>query len=142
MIIGDVKAAYEDVETHARLAGELRIPGSTSGRLELFRGMRALFEGRLEEADRLAQVALAVGQRGQGNNAMPMFGAQTYAIRREQGRLAEMEAGIKGFAQMYPAVPAWRTALAFNYAERGMEAEARSEPSRSSPKMTSVSSLA
>ena len=126
MIIGDVKAAYEDVETYARLAGELRIPFYL-WQAELFRGMRALFEGRLEEADRLAQVALAVGQRGQGNNAMPMFGAQTYAIRREQGRLAEMEAGIKGFAQMYPAVPAWRTALAFNYAERGMEAEARSE---------------
>jgi eukaryotic-like serine/threonine-protein kinase len=126
MIIGDVKPAYEDVETYARLAGELRIPFYL-WQAELLRGMRALFEGRLEEADRLAQTALAVGQRGQGNNAMQMFGVQTFAIRREQGRLAGQEAGSKRFMQLYPAVPAWRTGLAFNYAERGMEEEARSE---------------
>jgi class 3 adenylate cyclase len=56
-----------------------------------------------------------------------MFGAIQFAIRREQGRLSELEAPIRGFAQMYPAVPAWRTALAFNYAERDMPEEARVE---------------
>jgi eukaryotic-like serine/threonine-protein kinase len=126
MILGDVQAANESIEAYARLADELRMPFNL-WQLELFRGMQAMFGGSLDEADQLAQRALALGQRTQGQNAMQMFGAQTFAIRREQGRLAEMEAGIKGFAQMYPAVPAWRTALAFNYAERAMESEARSE---------------
>src|SRR6266540_1913453 len=38
-----------------------------------------------------------------------------------------MEPGIKGFVQLYPAIPAWRTALAFNYAERDMSEDARAE---------------
>ena len=58
---------------------------------------------------------------------MQMYGAQIFALRREQGRLGEMEAGIKGFAQMYPAVPAWRTALALLNAELGRQEEARTE---------------
>jgi class 3 adenylate cyclase len=56
-----------------------------------------------------------------------MFGAVNFAIRREQGRLSELEPAIKGFVQMYPAVPAWQTALAYNYAEREMVDEARAE---------------
>src|SRR5260370_4168638 len=126
MIIVDVEAAYGDIETYGRLAGKLRIPIYLR-QLELFRGMRAQFEGRLEEAEKLAQGALALGKRGQVNDAMRQFATQTAAIRREQGRLAEMEAGTKWVAQMYPANPAFRAALAFNYAECGMEEEARSE---------------
>jgi class 3 adenylate cyclase len=56
-----------------------------------------------------------------------MYGVQIFALRREQGRLQEMEAGIKGFVQMYPAIPAWRTALALVHAEMGREKEAREE---------------
>ncbi len=126
MILGDADGAYASMDTWARVTEELRMPAFL-WQLELARGMRAMFEGTTEEAERLAQSALAIGQRASPDNAMQMFGAQVFAIRREQGRLAEMEAGIKGFAQMYPAVPAWRTALAFNYAERDMVEQARVE---------------
>jgi class 3 adenylate cyclase len=126
MIMGQSDAAWASIESYALIADELRMP-FFQWQLEMFRGMRAMFQGNVAEAERLAQSALAIGQRVNADNAMQMFGAQTYAIRREQGRLAEMEAGIRGFAQMYPAVPAWRTALAFNYAERGMPEEARVE---------------
>jgi class 3 adenylate cyclase len=126
MILGDTAAAYKAIEAWAKVADELRMP-IFHWQVELVRGMRVMFEGTMDEAERLAQAALAIGQKANPDVAMQMFGAQIYAIRREQGRLAEMEAGIKGFAQMYPAVPAWRTALAFNYAEREMVEEARVE---------------
>jgi class 3 adenylate cyclase len=95
--------------------------------LELLRGLQALFFATMEEAELHSQAALAIGRTATPDIAMQMFGAQNFAIRREQSRLAELEAPIKSFAQMYPAVPSWRTALGFNYAERGMIEEARAE---------------
>jgi len=126
MIVGDAEGAVADLEHYARVAAELRMP-QFDWQLQLMRGMRAMFAGTVTEAEELAQRALAVGQRVNPDVAMQMFGAQIYAIRREQGRLAEMEPGIKGFVQLYPAIPAWRTALAFNYAERDMSEDARAE---------------
>jgi class 3 adenylate cyclase len=126
MIIGDTEGAYASMETWSRLVNQLRMP-TFVWQLELARGMRAMFEGSMDQAEKLAQSALAIGQRASPENAAQMFGAQLFAIRREQARLAEMEAGIQGFVQMYPAVPAWRTAIAFNYAERDLLQEARVE---------------
>jgi class 3 adenylate cyclase len=126
MVMRQVTQAYQDVETYARLADELR-RDFYSWQLELFRSMRALFEGRLDDAERIATGALAIGQRGQSDAAGQMFAAQLYAIRREQGRIHELTDGIKQLVDTYPAIPAWRTALAYNYAERGMVEETRSE---------------
>jgi tetratricopeptide (TPR) repeat protein len=89
--------------------------------------MRALLEGRFEEGERLAPQALAIGQRVQSQTAANFFGVQMFSLHREQGRLQELEAAVKGFVQQYPAVPAWRSALASLYSELGHEAEARAE---------------
>jgi class 3 adenylate cyclase len=126
VILGDMAAANGLIDELARVTEETRMPVYT-WQLELLRGMQAMFSGTVAEAEERAQSALAIGQRATPDIAMQMFGAQIYAIRREQGRLAEMEAGIKGFAQMYPAVPSWRTALGFGYAELGRIEEARAE---------------
>jgi class 3 adenylate cyclase len=126
VILGQMAAAYESIDEYTRIAEEVRIPGWL-WQVELLRGMRALFEGTIAEAEAAAIHAFQVGQKAAPDVAAQMFGAMTFAIRREQGRLAEMEPGIKGFVQMYPAIPAWRTALAFNYAERGMNEECRAE---------------
>ena len=50
------------MEVYGRLAEELRQPFFL-WREAGFRAMRALFDGRLEEAERLAQQALTVGRR-------------------------------------------------------------------------------
>jgi class 3 adenylate cyclase len=124
--LGDVPALDQEIEVYGWLAEELRQPfflWQEAG----YRAMRALFEGRLEEAERLAQQALAVGRRSQGPAAMQSFGAQLYALRREQGRLAEVEAAATGFIQQYPAVPAWRAAVALIHKELDREEEARRE---------------
>jgi class 3 adenylate cyclase/tetratricopeptide (TPR) repeat protein len=91
----------------------------------VFRAMRALMSGSIEEAERLATEALAIGQRDGNQNAFQLFGVQLAGIRREQGRYAELEEPLKVFVEQYTAIPTWRCALAFLYADAGREDEAR-----------------
>ncbi len=125
-ILGDIEAVTTEVETFALLADESRIP-VWLWQLELFRGMLALMKGTMAEAEQLSLSAFVIGQRANPDVAPQMFGAVNFAIRREQNRLAELEPAVRGFVENYPLVPAWRTALGFNYAERGMLDEARAE---------------
>ena len=50
-----------------------------------------------------------------------------FNIRREQGRLAEVEPSVRRFIELYPAVPAWRAALAMLLLELGRLGEAGTE---------------
>ena len=50
-----------------------------------------------------------------------------FNIRREQGRLAEVEPSVRRFIELYPALVAWRAALALLLVELGREDEARAE---------------
>jgi tetratricopeptide (TPR) repeat protein len=124
--LGDIPAVDEEIETYARLAEELRQPRYL-WYVEMFRAMRALMEGWFEEGEQLAMQALATGQQVQSQTAANYFGAQMFSLRREQGRLQELEAAVKGFVEQYPAVSAWRRGLASLYSELGREVEARSE---------------
>jgi class 3 adenylate cyclase len=126
LILGDTQTAFAEIDVYSQMAEEMRMP-LWMWQSELMRGMRAMFQGTMAEAEQLVNSALTVGQRASPEVAMQMFGAAQFAIRREQNRLVELEAPVKGLAEMYPAVPAWRTALAFNYSERGMPEEARAE---------------
>jgi class 3 adenylate cyclase len=126
MVITAVRDAYADIDRYTRVADELRMP-FYYWQVELFHGMRALFEGRMDDAERFAQAALAIGQPIQGDTANQMFAAQLFAIRREQGRIGELADGLRVFVDTYPAIPAWRTALAYNHAELGKIDEARTE---------------
>ncbi len=58
---------------------------------------------------------------------MAAFAVQMFALRKEQGRLGEMEATQKALAQQYPKIPLMRTALALIYTQLGRQAEARDE---------------
>ncbi len=126
IIRGDMAAANEMIDDLERVTEESRMP-IFSWQLELLRAMQKMFSGTMDEAEKATQVALAIGQKVTPDSAMQMFGAVNFAIRREQGRTEELEPALKGFVQMYPAVPAWRTALGFSYAERGMIEEAQAE---------------
>ena len=87
--------------------------------------MRALLEGRFADAERLAQQGLAVGQRMQGEDPSGVFGLQMFTIRREQGRLREVEPVVRLFVQQNPAALTWQPGLAVVYSELGLEQEAR-----------------
>ena len=123
---GDMAAVDAEIKAGARLAGELRQPWYLWW-IGWWRAMRALLEGRFEEAERLARQALAIGQRVQEQNALQIFAVQLFLLRREQGRLKELEAVVKAFVEQGPAVPAWRCALAYAHSELSWEQEARSE---------------
>lgn len=87
--------------------------------------MRALLAGSLDEADRLAHEALALGQAVGSPNAVPLFGAQLYCVRREQGRLGELAPLFERVAAESPAFPAYRCGLAEAYLALGRRADAR-----------------
>ena len=56
---------------------------------------------------------------------MHYFAQAMFNIRREQGRLAEIEDAVRNFVELYPAIPSWRAGLAFLLAELGRLDEAR-----------------
>ena len=76
----------------------------------MFRAMRALMLGRFQDSERLAQEAFAIGQRLQTETAAGVFGLQMFALRREQGRLREVEPVVRLFVQQHSAAAAWRPA--------------------------------
>jgi tetratricopeptide (TPR) repeat protein len=73
--------------------------------------MRALLAGRLEDAEALAEEALAVGSPVEPVAAAQYYAIQLLAIRREQGRAAELEAAARAFVASNPGRPGWRAAL-------------------------------
>ncbi len=126
MELGDIQGVDIQIAAASKLAEAVHRPiwlWWTS----LFRGARAQLDGRFDDAERLAQETLAIGQRGQAENALHYYAQAMFNIRREQGRLAEVEGAVRGFIELYPAIPAWRSALALMLIELGRPDEARAE---------------
>jgi len=93
--------------------------------LSLLGGMRALLAGEIEEADRLAHETLALGQSIATPNAFGVYSAQIFAIRREQGRVAELDAPLRAMVREQPDLPVFRTALTALAGECGRREESR-----------------
>jgi tetratricopeptide (TPR) repeat protein len=115
-----------EIEAHGSLVEKLQQPLYLQARF-VIRAMRALLEGRFEQAERLAQEALTYGQRWQVDNVEGVFGMQMFTIRREQGRLQELAPVVKSFVEQYSAASTWRPGLALIYSELGLKQEARTE---------------
>ncbi len=127
--MGDIPGVDAESGVLDRLAKDLRQPLYLWWTAQ-FRAMRGLLDGRFEEGEQFAQQALVIGQRVQPETAVQQFGLHMLALRREQGRLQEIEGQLKSFVERYPAVPGWRCALAYVYSELGRESEARAELER------------
>jgi DNA-binding SARP family transcriptional activator len=124
--LGDVQGADVHIAAAAQLAEALQRP-LWLWWTALFRCTRAQIAGRFADAERLAGEALTLGQRGQGENAVNAFAQAMFNIRREQGRLAEVEPAVVRFKELYPALPAWRAAYALLCLELGRTGEVRAE---------------
>ena len=74
-----------------------------------------------------AQQALSLGQRVQPETAVHFFAIQTFWLYREQGRLQALLPSVQRLVAQYPAVPAWRSALATIYCDLGQAEAARGE---------------
>lgn len=121
--LGDLDGVDGEIKACARLAKELRQP-LYLWQTTVFQAMRQLMKGNLEQAERLAQEAFQIGQRGHSDATAVAFSAQTFLLRWSQGRLDDLVEGGKHFASRYPR-SAWPAALAFLYSELDRDADAR-----------------
>jgi class 3 adenylate cyclase/tetratricopeptide (TPR) repeat protein len=113
---GDVPAAAEQADRELALGEELRQPEVRWGALVHLSAMAAL-AGRLDEARRLADEALAIGERVGIISAAQMYGVSEIGQRRLVGGLEEIVPLIEAMIAEYPLVPAWRAGLAYVYRE-------------------------
>jgi hypothetical protein len=86
---------------------------------------RAILHGRYEEAELAGQRMLEAG--GESPDFVAGFGAQLLLIRRDQGRLGELDVLITSQLSTAPQVPAWRVAKAVCDAELGRPTRAAQE---------------
>lgn len=121
---GDLSAMDAEVLAFRRLAEPLRTP-AYQWWPTLWSAMRALLEGRHQAAEERALAAFQIGERS--SPALSFFNLSflLFFLRREQGRLAEMEQATRDYAASHSDVPALRVALALLLAELGRLEEAR-----------------
>jgi eukaryotic-like serine/threonine-protein kinase len=105
--LADVAAVDRELALYARLADELRMPEHSWLTIAL-RGMRALLDGYIEGAERLASEARRAGQRAEQPVAEQFYGIQMTQIRSLQGRAGELLPAVRDLAERFPGIPAWR----------------------------------
>jgi tetratricopeptide (TPR) repeat protein len=87
--------------------------------------MLALMEGRHDEAERLIAETFASGQRALDWNAAVSHRVALFVLRREQGRLSEIEDTLRRSVHEYPALLRFPCMLAHLHSELGRKPETR-----------------
>jgi DNA-binding CsgD family transcriptional regulator/tetratricopeptide (TPR) repeat protein len=90
----------------------------------------AMGEGRLADAESLAEEANALSSYLSGTAAEGGYGVQIFTIRREQGRLDEARPLVEAVARMGQEGETWRPALTVLYAELDLLDDAARELAR------------
>src|SRR5262249_40097294 len=105
--LGELAAADADLSLVEAFAVKSRRPfflGITAMR----RAGRAILEGRYEDAQRQSEAMLSVG--GDSPDFVAAFGVQIVLVRRDEGRLDELESLIFEQIASSPRIPAWKVA--------------------------------
>lgn len=123
---GDRDAVDAQIEAFTAGAGQLRQPLYLWHAI-VWRAMRALLAGHLDQAEELAGTALSAGARAEAVTAPQYYAIQLLAIRREQERMSELEQAAREMVRSNPGRTAWRAAFATLMLESGHAGEARSE---------------
>jgi hypothetical protein len=121
---GDLDGMDAEILAFRRLAEPLGAPAYLWWP-RLWSAMRALLEGRHDIAEERAVAAFDTGAAPFPSLAFTNLSFLLFFLRREQGRLAEMEASTREYAASHADIPALRVAIAFLLAETGREDEAR-----------------
>ena len=119
---GDQAAMRADMAALIQYVEALRQPADR-WMIPTVHSQEALLAGHFTDAEAFVRDILAEPVRLA--NAAQVASALMFLVRREQGRLAELEAGLKSLVYQYPDVSVWRASLAWLYAELGRAAEAR-----------------
>jgi DNA-binding SARP family transcriptional activator/DNA-binding CsgD family transcriptional regulator len=120
--LGDIEAAREELAKVTETAKRARQPYILYI-AEQYGSALALMEGRLHDAETAAERSREWGRLLRGREASGSYGIQMYAIRREQGRLAELSPAAQLLAAGEGGRGAWRPAFAALLAELGMDEE-------------------
>ncbi|MEA2451216.1 MAG: eukaryotic-like serine/threonine-protein kinase [Thermoleophilaceae bacterium] len=117
--LGDVEGVDREMAIYSRGAMSLREPNFLRY-ATIRRAMRALLAGRFDQVEPILEKHSPRLARHQLEpNTVQAFGVVMFNLRRLQGRTDEVDSQIRAFASQYPAVPAWRTALALLDVEVG-----------------------
>jgi DNA-binding SARP family transcriptional activator/DNA polymerase III delta prime subunit len=125
--LGDMAEARAELDRYEALTAELRMP-AFAWYVPLWRAALAIFEGRFDEAEALADEAYDAGHRAEDANAEIFRLVQRGAILIEQERLDEFEMldEIEERLESESASVAWMTGMAWFLASQGDRDEARS----------------
>ena len=93
----------------------------------MWRAMRALLEGRLEDAERLIHVFVDEGRRWGYHDVEEVFALQLLILRRDQGRIQEIQPYLEDVTRRYQQRRSWAIALALVHAELGQLEAARAQ---------------
>ena len=119
----DVDGAAADIDAFTRAAALLRHP-LYQWHAMLHRGMRALADGRLDDANEITVKARDAGLRSGLENPLQAFAIQTFWTRRERLELADIAAEMQAVGERFP-LPIWRCGAALLAAETGRANEAQ-----------------
>ena len=120
--MGDPVRADEDLDAVAAAAERLRRPALLI-QVAWYRSMRALMAGRLVDAERLCAEALALHQRVGLWGLWECYATQLFTLRREQGRIIELEPLLAQLATT-SEFTGFREGAALMYLDLGRPADA------------------
>jgi class 3 adenylate cyclase/tetratricopeptide (TPR) repeat protein len=126
---GDLAALERSLEVYDRAARQLG-QFHFSWHAPLFRAGQAVLQGRLDEAERLAGEALALGRRAHDPVVTIYHTIVLIGLRWGQGRLPELETTLRRFVDRFPANLGWRATFAVLLCEAGRQHEAREQVER------------
>lgn len=124
MNLGDIASAEEIAVTHRALAWELN-QRSQQWYSTVMRSLIPLIRGDFAAAEELAGEALQIGQRAQNWDAEFSHRVLLFAVRREQGRLEEVDQLIRSSVADYPGYRAFRCLTPLVECELGRDDAAR-----------------
>jgi hypothetical protein len=121
---GDVEQAERELGGFSDLAAELGQPTLrwTGG---LGRVACSILHGRIDDAEREADAVFNLGRASGQPDARLFWALHQFSIRREQARLAEVEALMTEVHATVPHLPAWDGLMAMMYWEMGSADDVR-----------------
>jgi DNA-binding CsgD family transcriptional regulator/tetratricopeptide (TPR) repeat protein len=124
--LGDLRAAELELAEVSELVARARQPFALHV-AEHYASTLALCRGRLDDAEAAAQRSHEWSRLLTGRDASGIYGIQMFGVRREQGRLAELEPLVRLLADGQQPDGAWRPGLALLLAELGLRDEAAAQ---------------
>jgi class 3 adenylate cyclase len=125
--LGDLQSVNRELDAIDGVLEEQRLPPARRWAPFAIRVPIALLEGRFQEAELCISMALRLRERTQPSDALMAQAVQLFLLRREQGRLTEVEELVRSSAQEFAWYPMLRCALVCVHCELGGETEARTE---------------